>query len=253
MLDTLFLLELAGDKWLSDIAAVFPESCRQANWLAGEKLYECSTILPLRRAKCIVPVGSIQFINWYLHQQGMGALQAMNIPPELNYAPFLGRHIFQNVRKAELPKLETQYGSLLVKPGLHPKRFPLTRTQYRDEIPDDEPLFVSQELKEPILAEWRIFIMRGRIIAARPYFLEQWICPDRTIVLEMASALQSRSAVALDVAALANGRTVVIECHPFIACGLYGFEGPDMLKMAKAAWMEELNRQGSGDSSFPAI
>ena len=88
--------------------------------------------------------------------------------------------------------------------------------------------------------------MRGRTLDLRSYILDQWVCPDRGMVGAMSKALSGYAALALDVAVLAGGRTVAIESHPFISCGQYGFDGPDMIRMAKAAWLAELRRQGRG-------
>mgnify|MGYP000829212629 FL=1 len=80
----------------------------------------------------------------------------------------------------------------------------------------------------------------------RPYFMEHWLAPDAAVVHDMADTLREHPALALDVAVLLEGgRTVAIECHPFIACGLYGFEGPKMVSMARDAWLGELRRQKS--------
>ena len=269
MVDTIFLLQTTGNGLPTSLSAPFPEACAEANWLAGETMYDCATVQipespmygsgtttgpdsPLYRAstpqlsKYKVPVGSVEFVNHFLASQGMDQLQAMNIPPDLEQECFLGRRIFRDVSKRDLPKLEEEYGHLLVKPGRQPKLFEAVRSGEVSVIPNNEPLFVSQLLKETIVAEWRIFILRGRILDLRPYILTQWVCPDQGIVGAMAKALSGYAALALDVAVLAGGRTVAIECHPFIACGQYGFDGPDMIRMSKAAWLAELRRQGMG-------
>ena len=76
--------------------------------------------------------------------------------------------------------------------------------------------------------------------------MEHWLAPDAAVVHDMADTLREHPALALDVAVLLEGgRTVAIECHPFIACGLYGFEGPKMVSMARDAWLGELRRQKS--------
>lgn len=267
MLDTMFLLETTGNGLPTSLSAPFPEACAEANWLAEELLYDCATVqLPeiamygsgttadpdsplytdfsAQQSKYKVPVGSIEFVNRFLASQDMAPLQAMNIPPDLEQECFLGRRIFRDVSKEDLPKLEEEYGRLLVKPGRRPKLFEAVRSGEFSVVPNNEPLFVSQLFKEAIVAEWRVFILRGRILDLRPYILTQWVCPDRGIVDAMAKALSGYAALALDVAVLAGGQTVAIESHPFIACGQYGFDGPDMIRMAKSAWLAELRRQG---------
>lgn len=244
MLDTTFLLEANEKGWPVLLAAPFPEACAQANWSAQETKFLCSIGEYRYRAKRTVPVGSIAFVDRFLDDLGLEGLTAMNIPPELEREEFLGRKIFRGVQKKDIPKMVEEYGPLLVKPGRRPKLFEAARSNDMAGVPSTEPLFVSQMLPEPIVAEWRVFVLHGRVVGLRPYILDRWVCPDQAIVEKMAWPLFGYGAAALDVAILKSGRTVVIECHPFISCGLYGFEGPDLLRMAKAAWMAELRRQG---------
>ena len=243
MLDTLFFLETDFEQLLTELTAPFPDACRQANWLAMQTKYGCSINPSSNQAKHVIPVGSIDFVNAFLLQHKMAPLKAMNIPVELEQPAFLHRRVFRDVMKADIPALEAKYGPMLIKPGEHPKRFEMIRSNNLRDIPEDELLFASQEIREPIVAEWRAFLLRGRLLSIKPYILDQWVCPERHIVQEMCDALQQYPALALDVGILPGGRTIAIECHQFISCGLYGFDGPDMIKMAKAAWIGELNRQ----------
>lgn len=248
MPDTLFLLQKDRNGWPVSLAAPFPESCNEANWLANEEKFGCTLALTGQAARTIVPVGGIEFVNQYLSQMGLGPIEAMNIPLELEHEPFLGRRVFRDVSKVELPKLRAEFGPLLLKPSRHPKRFEAMPYEERllGEIPDDELLFVSQMIQSQFTSEWRVFISRGRVMDIRPYFMERWLAPDAVVVQDMADTLREYPALALDVAVLLEGgRTVAIECHPFIACGLYGFEGPKMVSMARDAWLGELQRQKS--------
>jgi len=137
-----------------------------------------------------------------------------------------------------------QYGKVLVKPGKTPKRFEMTLDKGKEKFPEDGPLFVSELLPHEITSEWRVFCLNGRIMSIHPYGpLKVWSCPDKELVQRMASLVRDTCpASALDVAVLANNQTVVIEVHPFISCGLYGFEGPGVLKMASVAWRHHLRR-----------
>ena len=105
MLDTTFLLETDGRGWPVPLAAPFPEACEQANWSAQETKFLCSTGESRYRAKRTVPVGSISFIDQFLDDLGLEGLAAMNIPPELEREEFLGRQIFRDVQKKDIPKM----------------------------------------------------------------------------------------------------------------------------------------------------
>ena len=152
MLDTTFLLETDGRGWPVPLAAPFPEACEQANWSAQETKFLCSTGESRYRAKRTVPVGSISFIDQFLDDLGLEGLAAMNIPPELEREEFLGRQIFRDVQKKDIPKMVEEYGPLLVKPGRRPKLFEATRSNDMAGVTSTEPLFVSQMLPKQIVA-----------------------------------------------------------------------------------------------------
>ena len=118
MPDILFLLQKDRNGWPVSLAAPFPESCDEANWLANEEKFGCTLALSGQTAKTIVPVGSIEFVNQYLSQMGLGPMEAMNIPPELEQEQFLGRRIFRDVSKTELSRLRAEFGPLLLKLSL---------------------------------------------------------------------------------------------------------------------------------------
>ena len=90
-------------------------------------------------------------MNQYLSQMGLGPIEAMNIPLELEHEPFLGRRVFRDVSKAELPKLRAEFGPLLLKPSRHPKRFEAMPYEERllGEIPDDELLLSLLHISGP--------------------------------------------------------------------------------------------------------
>lgn len=232
--------------------AAFIDACQQKNWLDQQETF-CWTaeaahaeavlkqsILLGHGPATVIPIGSIEFVQSYLKRFNLPELKAMNIPEPLQETEFTARKVWNAADKAQVRKLCEEEGkTLLVKPGLHPKRFEAVLSTYLDELPDDEPLFVSEILTEDIVAEWRAFTLRGRILSIHPYILNRWVVPYQPLVEEMAQRLEF-PACALDVAVLKTERTVILEAHPFISCGLYGFEGPYLLNMATTAWREQL-------------
>lgn len=191
----------------------------------------------------VIPVGSTAFVHNFLVANAQPYLRAMNIPPELRLPEYLCREIWDGLTKTEALRLSEKRGErLFLKPALAPKLFAATTTDSTEDVPYDQPLFVYQMLEREwaICAEWRVFVYRNRILDIRPYALdESWVFPDRVPVNDMLSDV-SHPACTLDGAVLENGETVLLEAHPFIACGLYGFEGADLVKMSKAEWKELL-------------
>lgn len=245
---------------LTELGSAVYEAAMQRNWLSHEESVACfrtnedspadviayiESELPHLGVDDIVPIGSIEFVNKMLEYRGFDSVHALNIPPELDTPNFLHRRILRDAMKLDLSLLTDELEEFYVKPGRHPKRFPtmLYDRKYYDEMPNDEPLFISQALPAPIAAEWRLFVKRGQIICAKPYILDVIVAPRESICIAMASALKNYPAVTLDVAVLNDGRVAALEVHNFLACGLYGFEGPELLTMSKAAWKYELELQ----------
>jgi len=236
------------DGTLSPDSAAYIDAVKQNAWWEGESLYTWQ-IAPIGMTvkmgiddpSRIIPIGSIEFIQHILSSLNLPQLQAVNVPDEFNCLKYLGRKVNMLSNKTELlSQIPPERQELFVKPGRTPKLFAATTTKYLDEVPDHEPLFVS-ELLSGIVAEWRAFVLRGRILTIRPYFLESWICPDKALVEEMAEKV-SLPACTIDVAVLTTGMTVLMEVHPFISCGLYGFEGPNILRLANVAWQHQIQR-----------
>lgn len=245
---------------LTDLSSAVYEAAMQRNWLSREEEVACFRVsenepagvvtyieseLPHLGVEDIVPVGSVEFVNSLLAYRGFSPVYALNIPPELDVSNFLHRRILRDAMKLDLSLLNDELGEFFVKPGRHPKRFPtmLYDRRYYDEIPNDEPLFISQMLPAPIVAEWRLFLKYGQIVSARPYVLDVITAPRDSSCVAMALALKDFPAITLDIAVLNDGRVTALEVHNFLACGLYGFEGPEVLTMSKAAWKYELELQ----------
>lgn len=222
----------------------------QSNW---DACLQAAVIAKSRGVENVIPVGSIQFVEHFCNDVfGFDGpmVKALNVPPELQRPEYLHRKVWPNVDATQLKKLRKQYGDLLVKSGNTPKRFELARYTGRETFPDNEPLFVSTPFEDEILSEWRVFCLNGEIKSIHPYGpVTAWKMPDVGDVLSMVRRVTENTcpSFALDVAVLGTypeTYTAVVEVHPFISCGLYGFEGPEILKMAIAAWRHFIKEAG---------
>lgn len=264
----IFYLE-TRNRCLTPETASFLESVHQHNWLHPDDRMDCVyelygtnrtatdvTVLANRLGpENVIPVGSVEFVQSFcMGILGLPPVKTLNVPPELQCLLYLRRLVWDNQTPAELEVLHKQYGDLLVKPGKSPKLFEMTKYTGKESFPESELLFVSQPISHKIVGEWRVFCLNGKIRSIHPYgLLESWEMPDRDLVEEMAQQINHYScpSFALDVAVLDNcppdePNTAVIEVHPFIGCGLYGFEGPDVVKMAIAAWRHHVRTSKEG-------
>ena len=88
--------------------------------------------------------------------------------------------------------------------------------------------------KQKIVAEYRIFICDDRIVACQPYVFNGLAFPNVRIIKEMIRDYTTQKrpkAYTLDVMVTDKNETIPIEVHPFVACGLYGFEDKKLLDM----------------------
>lgn len=264
----IFYLETKYGQFTSE-TVVFKEAIEQYNWLYPasrmDAIYfdqsnwdaclQAAVIAKSRGVENVIPVGSVQFVQHFCNDVfGLDGpmVKALNIPRELRCLLYMRRLVWDSQTAKDLKSLHKQYGDLLVKPGKTPKLFEMTRYTGKETFPEGEPLFVSQSFSHKIVGEWRVFCLNGKIMSIHPYGpMDSWLMPDKDIVQEMAQCVNRYScpSFAMDVAVLGNcppdePRTAVIEVHPFISCGLYGFEGPDVLKMAIAAWRHFVKEAG---------
>lgn len=94
-----------------------------------------------------------------------------------------------------------------------------------------------------LLAEWRLFIHKGKILDCKQYMGSWESRFDEAFVKEMVASIPKSiipyTSYTVDIGLTDANSTVLIEAHNFISCGLYGFEHPDLYKMVKTAYLEE--------------
>ena len=101
-------------------------------------------------------------------------------------------------------------------------------------IKPDTNYVVSQKIK--IYSEYRVFVWKNNIQAIQNYNGMPDVFPDIQTVKNMITTYSKYphpQAYTLDVAVTNDFQTAIMEIHPFVSCGLYGFYNekiPDMLE-----------------------
>lgn len=246
-----FVLECSPSS--AETCAAVYHACDSANWLrtAGPRVAvrfasweQYDALVTAYGLERVVAVGGVDFAQEALARYNAPPIKALNIPPEIDNECYTGRRIWRDVKKDDVNDIAKEYPDLLIKPGLTPKAFdamsydPYTITT----LPEGEPLFLSERLKQDIVSEWRVFAYDGRVASYHPYALDtdELKTPDTKLVRDMLRQLRGYGPITLDVAVLEDGRTVAIEAHRFISCGLYGFGGVMMLDMLQSAWYRQV-------------
>lgn len=231
------------DRWFSG-------ECRYGGVTASPSLTELPPLVATHGIENVIPVGSAEFVERFCKKLGIAAPKPLNIPVELNDIQYTGcRRVYRQLLAEDVLHLPADH-SYIIKPAEHMKEFDAVKYTPREELPEvlrgreTERIFVSELLSDEICSEWRIFVKRGDIICICPYGpLTCWEFPNKALCEEMAQKLAAYPAITLDIAVLSTGETVVIEVHHFISCGLYGFEGLEVLQMAALAWKYHVGQQ----------
>lgn len=93
-------------------------------------------------------------------------------------------------------------------------------TKCPEEVP--EGTYIISDVVD-IKSEWRAFVFCDRLFDIRRYAGDFKVFPDIKLIEEMIKDYKtSPAAYTLDVGINDNG-TFIIEVHPFVSCGLYGF------------------------------
>lgn len=189
--------------------------------------------------KC-VPIGTIQFVGKWL--ETLDATDPKMAPLEVPAAlsPYLGREYFK-AQGCDIPAECLDGSKWFIKDAGHLKKWNSNLYDDRDLgyfVEDDGFYIVSRRVK--LASEWRTFVYEDEIVGCENYSGDLLGFPDKKTLKAMVAAYAEDihpKAYTLDVGVIEGGATIPIEIHPFVACGLYGFNDPVMLNMYEAGWL----------------
>jgi len=239
-----FLIQKIGGQIVHDFSFTLLESIRYNNWIRDYQLphkkeithkfinsfdvVEPNDIYPItpfkqyHYTKKYVPIGSVEFVNEFLaHFYGF-ILKPTNVPEELFH--YAGREIF-NGDESSLNKL---HGDYFVKSNDYIKGFAeiIGCSSSGNQFPEAPPVgnYQISEFVHGIESEWRAFVYEGKLVGLKNYSGDFTRWPTTNIINGMIGNYKSAPiAYTLDVAISDDRGTFVMECHPFVSCGLYGF------------------------------
>lgn len=184
----------------------------------------------------LVPVGSLEFVNKFMYiVEGLSPPLPINIPKELDSRRYTKRCIEHGLNLEQLKsridpdflyfiKSETKY------------KAPCSEVIHETDLEwlDEDDTYMISDIVH-IDSEWRAFIFRGQILDIKRYQSEGVslnTVPDMELIQEMVdvlSKLGKLNSYTLDVGVNKEDGTFILEIHPFVSCGLYGFEWYDIL------------------------
>lgn len=216
------------------------EAIEYHNWINNnqEMRYDLTPMFAAMNNN-MIPIGSIEFVHSYMNWFSIPIPEPINIPEELRHPIFTGRQVFigklSDIKQRSFVK---SINNVKGNSGLiDPKHIPDWL------LKKENTLFISEYI-DNIVSEWRVFVHSREMIDMRCYSGSPFKFPNLGTIVEMINNwVCCPISYTLDVAILEDRRTVIMECHNFYSCGLYGFQDHRKLPiMFSQWWYEYLNK-----------
>lgn len=257
--DFVFILERSQEYYEWNGNPIHIEYCTLEDINSGCKLIDCDDITSY------IPVGTVEFvhafINNFIKENGSTLIKPINVPKELwKYNDgYINNFTITDFNRANV--YEDLYKNLAYNYPIFVK----SNSTIKDPINGQYNLIDIIDINKipngnyqirdymDILSEYRCFIYKDNIVGMKHYSGEFETFPNMTEIYHMIEDYKwdegrgtAPEAYTLDIAILTNDETVVIECHDFYSCGLYGFDDyksyPYMLARAFNKIKKEINK-----------
>lgn len=233
-----FLLQTVNGEIVHDFVFQLKHAINYQNWFYDEQRYkfELCEKESINQFYDYIPIGSLEFVFEYLFNHKItksNNIKPINIPEVLRTKYFLGR-TYEIMKKEEI-KINNYY---FVKSADEYKGFTdiINSTNHLKE----GDYIVSEEIE--ILSEWRAFVFNDCIVDLKQYAGDCFVFPDTLKLKEIIrSYVNSPKSYTLDVLVNKKG-TFIIEVHPFVSCGLYGFSNYKILPQMMIQGFNELKK-----------
>jgi len=187
-----------------------------------------------------IVVGSVDAVRKAFQLLGVQPPDNIDVPECL--LEFAGRKIWDSTL-GEIRKLKSP---VFIKPKVTHKAFTgHVVGSFKDLIEtaslgDDFPVLVQDVVE--FLSEYRVMVLRGKILAVKPYCGDPLLFPCPNIIRRMVERYQGSCPVAysVDVGITPSGETLLVEVNDSFALGAYGLSRHKYIDMIEARWKEIL-------------
>lgn len=244
------------------------EAVRYADWKYGQPQYgysfaekETAVEVLLKQGVSpidIVPIGSIEFVFgcMKLLRYNVDKVIPLNVPFLLNKVEFLNRTYHTGLTRKDLMGGGFTFPQFIKSANVYKGFVDIVETKSDlDRLSSNEKFTVSEVVD--IEEEWRVFVQQDEIIGAKPYGSRTLFpkAPNLRFLKRMTHTIEKARnegelfplSYTLDVGVSMDG-SFLIECHPFVSCGLYGFDElerlPSMLIQGYAYFQKQCENKG---------
>lgn len=198
--------------------------------------------IPKPDATCLV--GSVEWCGNWLKEYGHEVPQAIDI---FQFQQFLSRNIFVCDSNHFLQANSTW--PIFVKPYTDIKAFTgtqlLSKFDAQCVLQDFEGDLLVQQVIDPIVSEWRVYVNRGKVIGCKLYKGFDLDFPDKGFIMETvvhANQILKNVSFTLDFGVDSNLKTFLIEPNDGWAIGNYGLEPVDYLRFCEDRWKQMIGK-----------
>ena len=183
-----------------------------------------------------IPIGTLEYVGeWLKKYKGIESMNPIEVPEILREEKYLGR----SYDIVSFEDLELK-GYKFIKDIDKLKQFSFTG-DLGNLDKNDESIFISQNYLisnvVDIMSEYRVFVSDMSIKAIQFYDGDCTVFPNVSLLREMIGKyylIQDRpKSYTMDIAVLKNGRTIILEVHPVVSVGTYGYCSSELLNMYK--------------------
>ena len=176
----------------------------------------------------VIPISSVEHTRKWLNTNFHTSLKPIELPEVLmKYSPG-----YQKLTGEELLKLGYDNDKYFIKRIDKMKSWTSLMNPYESARPhiSKNGLYAISPIHF-VLAEYRIFVYCGDILGCQHYSGSPIAFPNEEIISKMVyEYITAPKAYTLDVMVTPEA-TIPLEVHPFVACGLYGFQDMKLLDM----------------------
>lgn len=235
----MFYVQTENGKVVHDFAFHLIHAIEYQNWINGHIVYDydfSDELWPNENHN--YPIGNLQFVEDFLEKKGIlnhEMFKPINIPTELNKPEYTSR----NVLTSNSPQNPFDGPTFVKSASIFKGEQSIINSG--ELVPfDDNLYFFSEEVE--IDSEYRGFVFNGELKGIQHYQGDFRILPDFGMIDRMIENYKdSPLAYTIDIG-INKDSQFLIEIHPFVSCGLYGFADYRVLTQMMIAGVNHITK-----------
>ena len=248
-MSTTFLIQTVKNKVEHDFSHTLIDTIEYQTWLddgffndGGNK--PCDILYSDNPVKIddAIPVGSVEFVLEFMRLNNIKQPKPLNVPEELLHENFSGRKIWNMCKNDNYCNPDCKQYYMKSNDIIKHYDNGIIGYSFIDDFIKRNNAQISEIID--IQSEYRCFVFKNELVGLKHYSGDFTIFPNIKKINEIISSFTKQPiAWTLDVGVNYEHnhslRTFVIECHDFFSCGLYGFNGYNLIPQMFIQWFNQ--------------